>query len=128
LRGGTPRPVPQKPITEFQAPQDGLRQAPPVNIGFGLMDLLIFDLDGTLIDSRLDLAQSVNAMLAHMGMAALANERVYSYVGNGAPALVRRALAERAAEPEAQEALEFFLEYYREHALDNTTLDRKSVV
>jgi phosphoglycolate phosphatase len=86
------------------------------------MDLLIFDLDGTLIDSRLDLAYSVNAMRAHIGMRPLDNERVYSYVGNGAPALVRRALGERTAEPEAQEALEFFLEHYREHALDNTTL------
>jgi phosphoglycolate phosphatase len=86
------------------------------------MDLLIFDLDGTLIDSRLDLAHAVNAMRAHMGMPPLENERVYSYVGNGAPVLVRRALGEGAGEEEAQRGLEFFLRYYREHALDNTTL------
>ena len=86
------------------------------------MDLLIFDLDGTLIDSRLDLAHGVNAARAHMRMAPIENERVYSYVGNGAPALIRRALGERAAEAEIQEALEFFLEYYGAHALDNTTL------
>ena len=86
------------------------------------MDLLIFDLDGTLIDSRLDLAQSVNATRAHLGMPALDNERVYSYVGNGAPVLIRRALGEQAGEAEVQEALEFFLEHYREHALDFTTL------
>ncbi len=86
------------------------------------MDLLIFDLDGTLIDSRLDLAHAVNAARAHMRMAPIENERVYSYVGNGAPALIRRALGERAAEAEIQEALEFFLEYYGAHALDNTTL------
>ena len=54
------------------------------------MDLLIFDLDGTLIDSRLDLANAVNATRAHMGLNALENERVYSYVGNGAPAIVCR--------------------------------------
>jgi phosphoglycolate phosphatase len=86
------------------------------------MDLLIFDLDGTLIDSRLDLANAVNAMLAHMGKPALANERVYRYVGNGAPVLIRRAMGEDATEPECQEGLEFFLQFYRAHALDCTTL------
>jgi len=86
------------------------------------MDLLIFDLDGTLIDSRLDLANAVNAARLHMGMEPLSNERVYSYVGNGAPVLIRRALGEQATEAEVQEGLEFFLEYYREHDLDYTTL------
>jgi phosphoglycolate phosphatase len=84
--------------------------------------LLIFDLDGTLIDSKLDLAHAVNAARAHMGMPALDFERVYSYVGNGAPVLIRRALGEQATEAEVEEALEFFLEYYREHALDYTRL------
>jgi phosphoglycolate phosphatase len=86
------------------------------------MQLLIFDLDGTLIDSKLDLAHAVNAALRHMGRQALANERVYSYVGNGAPVLMRRALGDQASEAEVQEALEFFLEYYRDHKLDFTTL------
>jgi phosphoglycolate phosphatase len=86
------------------------------------MRLLIFDLDGTLIDSRLDLAGAVNATRRHMGMELLSNERVYSYVGNGAPVLVRRAMGEQATEAEVQEALEFFLEYYREHPLDHTVL------
>lgn len=86
------------------------------------MDLLIFDLDGTLIDSRLDLAHAVNATRAHMGMAPLEFERVYSYVGNGAPVLIRRALGEQATEAEVEEGLEFFLEYYHEHALDCTKL------
>jgi phosphoglycolate phosphatase len=86
------------------------------------VDLLIFDLDGTLIDSRLDLVNAVNATRVHMGMAELSHERVYSYVGNGAPVLIRRALGEQATEAEVQEALEFFLEHYREHDLDYTTL------
>ncbi len=86
------------------------------------MDLLIFDLDGTLIDSRLDLANAVNATRAHMGKEPLENERVYSYVGNGAPVLIRRAMGEQATEAELQEALEFFLEYYGDHDLDYTTL------
>lgn len=86
------------------------------------MELLIFDLDGTLVDSRLDLAGAVNATRKHMSMDPLSNERVYTYVGNGAPMLVRRALGEGANEAEVQEALEFFLEYYREHDLDHTVL------
>jgi phosphoglycolate phosphatase len=85
-------------------------------------DLLIFDLDGTLIDSKLDLAHSVNATRAHMGMPPLEFERVYSFVGNGAPALIRRALGDQATEAEVEESLEFFLEYYRDHALDYTKL------
>jgi phosphoglycolate phosphatase len=86
------------------------------------MDLLIFDLDGTLIDSRLDLAQAVNATRRHMGKEPLSNERVYSYVGNGAPVLIRRAMGEAATEAELQEALEFFLEYYGAHDMDFTRL------
>ena len=86
------------------------------------MDLLIFDLDGTLIDSKLDLAHAVNATRSHMGLTVLDHERVYSYVGNGAPVLIRRAMGAQAGEPEVQEALEFFLEYYRDHYLDYTVL------
>jgi phosphoglycolate phosphatase len=85
-------------------------------------DLLIFDLDGTLIDSRLDLAQAVNAALENVGMPRILNETVYSYVGNGAPVLMRRALGEAAAEAQVEQALRFFLEYYWEHKLDFTTL------
>jgi phosphoglycolate phosphatase len=86
------------------------------------MDLLIFDLDGTLVDSRLDLANAVNAMRRHLGMTLLSNERVYSYVGNGAPVLVRRALGEQATAAELEKALAFFLEYYGAHLLDYTRL------
>jgi len=86
------------------------------------MELLIFDLDGTLIDSRRDLANAGNAARGHMGMPPLDDERVCSYVGNGAPVLVRRLLGEEATEAQVQEALEFFIEYYREHKLDHTTL------
>jgi phosphoglycolate phosphatase len=86
------------------------------------MDLLIFDLDGTLIDSKLDLAHAVNATRGHMGMPALEYERVYSYVGNGAPVLIRRVLGPDATEAQVEESLEFFLEYYRDHKLDYTVL------
>ncbi len=84
--------------------------------------LLIFDLDGTLIDSRLDLSHSVNAMLAHMKREPLSPEVVSSYVGNGAPVLVKRALGDTASADDVQRALEFFLAYYADHKLDYTTL------
>ena len=86
------------------------------------MDLAIFDLDGTLIDSKLDLAHSVNAARAHLNLGPLPNETVYSYVGNGAPVLIRRSLGAQASEAEVAQALDFFLQYYREHMLDNTVL------
>jgi phosphoglycolate phosphatase len=90
------------------------------NKRYSSVRVLIFDLDGTLIDSKLDLANSINAMLAHMGRAPLAHETIYSLVGNGAPVLVRRALGESATDAEANEGLGFFLSYYRTHMLDNT--------
>jgi phosphoglycolate phosphatase len=82
--------------------------------------VVVFDLDGTLIDSKVDLAQAVNSTLLHMGRAPLADETIFSYVGNGAPALVRRALGERATDEEAEKGLAYFLSYYRAHMLDNT--------
>ncbi len=84
------------------------------------MDLVIFDLDGTLVDSKLDLAHSVNAARAALGLPAIENDRVYSYVGNGAPVLMRRAMGPDASEADVARALELFLAYYREHKLDNT--------
>ena len=86
------------------------------------MDLLIFDLDGTLIDSKQDLANSVNAARAHLGLSPIEDELVYSYVGSGAPVLIRRALGPQASEEDVLEALEFFLSYYREHMLECTRL------
>src|SRR4029079_7751094 len=86
------------------------------------MDLLIFDLDGTLIDSKLDLAHAVNAARAHMGLGPIENEIVYSYVGNGAAVLIRSALGPDASQSEVQRALDYFLAYYREHMLDYTVL------
>lgn len=84
--------------------------------------LLIFDLDGTLIDSRLDLIHAVNATRAEAGRGPLPNEQIFSFVGNGAPVLVKRAMGPEASEEEVANALEFFLDYYRHHALDYTIL------
>ncbi|HJY86224.1 MAG TPA: HAD-IA family hydrolase [Candidatus Acidoferrales bacterium] len=82
--------------------------------------VLIFDLDGTLIDSKLDLALSVNAALAELGRRPLPHEQIFGYVGQGAPMLIRRALGDAASEEECRRALDFFLQYYRAHMLDNT--------
>ena len=86
------------------------------------VNFIIFDLDGTLVDSKLDLAQSVNATRQHYGLPLLDNELVYSYVGNGAPMLIRKAMGPEYSEAEIQRALEYFLVHYRDHMLDNTVL------
>jgi phosphoglycolate phosphatase len=86
------------------------------------MNLLIFDLDGTLADSKLDLVHSVNAARGLMNLGPISKELVASYVGNGAPVLMRRALGTEASEADVLRALEFFLGYYRDHMLDNTRL------
>lgn len=85
-------------------------------------NLCIFDLDGTLIDSRLDLANAVNATRAEMGKPPLEHPVVFSYVGNGAPVLIRKAMGPDASDADVQRALEFFLAYYRDHAVDDTVL------
>jgi phosphoglycolate phosphatase len=83
--------------------------------------LVIFDLDGTLIDSRLDLVHSVNAALRHIGRAELPEDLIASYVGDGAPVLIQRALGREAVdEALVSQGLQFFLSYYREHKLDHT--------
>ncbi len=82
--------------------------------------LLIFDLDGTLIDSRLDLVNSVNAMLRHLSRPELPPELIAAYVGDGAPMLIRRALGDPSDEALLIGALEYFLSYYRAHKLDHT--------
>jgi len=83
--------------------------------------LVIFDLDGTLIDSRLDLVHSVNAALRHIGRPELPDGVIASYVGDGAPILIQRALGGEAVdETIVRQGLQFFLSYYREHKLDHT--------
>ena len=90
--------------------------------------LLVFDLDGTLIDSSLDLCNSVNAALTHVGKPSLPNPLIASYIGDGAAMLVRRALGDPhdldALHPNAADDLfrttfDFFLTFYRAHKLDN---------
>jgi phosphoglycolate phosphatase len=84
------------------------------------VELLIFDLDGTLIDSKVDLVLSVNAVRGSMGLAPLPAEVVSSYVGRGVTTLIRRSLGEAATDANVEKATRLFLAYYREHMLDNT--------
>jgi phosphoglycolate phosphatase len=87
---------------------------------FSAVRALIFDLDGTLIDSKRDLIRSVNAMLAEMGRETLHEDTISGYIGDGAPQLVGRALGSGASEAERERALKFFLGYYEEHKMDST--------
>jgi phosphoglycolate phosphatase len=82
--------------------------------------LLLWDLDGTLVDSELDLAHAINAMLRNLKRPELPVEVVASYIGEGAPMLVRKALGDPQDEDFVRAALEHFMVYYREHKLDNT--------
>ncbi len=86
--------------------------------------LVVFDLDGTLIDSQIDLANSVNAMLEHLGKPRLPHAVIASYIGDGVSMLVRRALGDPEGDVHDAEyvdgALTFFLDYYRAHKLDFT--------
>ena len=81
---------------------------------------LIFDLDGTLIDSKQDLIRSVNAMLVEMGREKLHEDTISGYIGHGAPKLIARALGNGATEREREQALRFFLAHYEAHKLDST--------
>jgi phosphoglycolate phosphatase len=93
--------------------------------------LLVFDLDGTLVDSQIDLANSINATLKHFNKPELPPQTIATYIGDGASTLVRRALAHAHLihdEPDphddafVNEALDWFIAYYKIHKLDFTTL------
>jgi phosphoglycolate phosphatase len=82
--------------------------------------LLVFDLDGTLVDSQIDLANAVNAMLRNYHRPVLPVSLIATYIGDGANMLVRRALGDPADETFVSEAYDIFIKHYREHLLDNT--------
>jgi phosphoglycolate phosphatase len=88
------------------------------------LKLLVFDLDGTLIDSAQDLCNSVNATLSHFGRDPLADTEIAGFIGDGALMLVRRAFADGEGAPVDEEflatAYAYFLDYYRAHKLDFT--------
>ena len=92
----------------------------PVMANWKQVRLLVFDLDGTLVDSKLDLALSINAMRAEMGLAHLPLDLIASYVGHGVTLLVRRSLGAHGTSENVEKGLAFFLAYYRDHMLDHT--------
>jgi phosphoglycolate phosphatase len=86
----------------------------------GSLRLLVFDLDGTLIDSGADLCASVNAMLRNFGRLELPQNVIATYIGDGAARLVSRSLGEPDDPAFLDSALTYFLDYYRVHKLDQT--------
>lgn len=80
----------------------------------------IFDLDGTILDTLQDLANSVNFALKHKGYPGRTVEEVRSFVGNGIPMLIKRAVPRGTAESDFDEALAVFKEHYALHLNDNT--------
>jgi phosphoglycolate phosphatase len=82
--------------------------------------LVVFDLDGTLVDSSIDLANAVNTLLAELGVNRLPDPDIVSMVGEGAAVLVRRALTASGLDPQTPGALDRFLAHYDAHLLDNT--------
>jgi phosphoglycolate phosphatase len=85
-----------------------------------MIGLAVFDLDGTLVDSRRDLANATNALLEELGARPLDEEQVGRMVGDGAVELVRRALQASALDPATPGALERFLELYDARLLEHT--------
>ena len=84
--------------------------------------VLIFDLDGTLVDSKRDLTASVNYIRTRFDLPLLTAEEIARFIGNGALMLIRRALGPKASEDNVQAGLQMFLSYYRTHMLDSTVL------
>jgi len=85
------------------------------------IELIIFDLDGTLIDSKLDLANAVNHSLQTLGLPGIENEKVYGFIGDGLWKLIERSLGAGNAD-KLENAVRLFREYYGRHLLDNTKL------
>ncbi len=82
--------------------------------------LLVFDLDGTLVDSRADLAAGINHMRGHYGLESLSLETVSGYIGNGVRKLVERSL--QGADVDVDEALQINKAYYCAHLTVHTAL------
>ena len=85
-----------------------------------MIQLVVFDLDGTLVDSRRDLADSANALIVELGGRPLPQDAIVEMIGEGARLLVRRALAASGLDPDTPDALPRFLELYDERLLAHT--------
>lgn len=85
-------------------------------------DLIIFDLDGTLIDSKKDIALAVNLTLQRMDLMPLTDEVIYGYVGNGVRPLIEETLKRRGRAVETETAIKYFQKFYKTHLLDSTVM------
>ena len=85
-----------------------------------MLRLVVFDLDGTLVDSSTDLADATNALVIELGGAPIPAARVVEMVGEGAAVLVRRALSAAGLDPDTPHALERFLALYDKRLLATT--------
>ena len=86
----------------------------------GRVHAFVFDLDGTLIDSKQDIVRSVNLMLRDTKREEQPTELVGTFIGHGAPQLIASVLGPGASEAQRREALGIFLAHYRERKLDRT--------
>jgi phosphoglycolate phosphatase len=82
---------------------------------------IIFDLDGTLIDSVTDLANSVNFTLAEIGLPGHTTEEIRNYVGDGVQKLIKRSLGQTHLN-KFDDAFAIFMDHYGRHCTDNTVL------
>lgn len=85
-------------------------------------DAVIFDMDGTLLDTLDDLRDAVNHLLESLGMEPRSREEIRSFVGNGVGLLVKKSLRKEYNEPEFERLLGEFKDYYREHSNIKTRL------
>ena len=88
------------------------------------VDLLIFDLDGTLVDSLEDIVNSVNFTLSELGLKQLEKPQIRSYVGDGIKTLLARAVGtqEAVSEELVEQARKIYYEHHEQHCLDHVTL------
>jgi phosphoglycolate phosphatase len=87
-----------------------------------MIRLVVFDLDGTLIDSRKDLANATNALILDLGGTRLPDPEIIAMVGEGVALLVRRALTAAGLDPATPGAVDRFLQFYDAHLLDHTVV------
>lgn len=83
-------------------------------------DTIIFDLDGTLLDTLDDLMEATNYALAQMGYPSRSREEIQSFVGNGVAKLMERAVPAGTSPDQTARALEIFKPYYELHRKDKT--------
>ncbi len=85
------------------------------------VDLIIFDFDGTLVETATDLVQAINFMLRTLRLKERTKDEIISFVGDGINSLIERALGQGNAEY-SEKALDIFTSYYSTHLLDNAKL------